>query len=82
VPDSFWTVSLETVWKMAWRVLDRQYLVTLEGETEHFRPVFTTRYTLDLGAYSEFPDSFLEEVQHAYYGPTREEPLRSLPQVA
>jgi hypothetical protein len=53
--------KIETVWKIAWRVLNRQYLVTLEGESEHSRPVFATRYTPDRGLFG-FSRQFLERL--------------------
>jgi hypothetical protein len=52
----------ETVWKIAWRVLDRLCLVAQEGEMGHLRPVLATRYTPD-EAYSDFPDSLIETVR-------------------
>ena len=42
----------ETVWKIAWRVLDRLCLVAQEGEMGYLRSVLATRYTPD-EAYSD-----------------------------
>jgi hypothetical protein len=51
------TLLPETVWKIAGEILIACCLVAQGGEMGHLCPVLATRYTPEIKAYSDFPDS-------------------------